>query len=151
MNDATRDLPAATCPECGAPIMDGLTCWDKLGHLLAWEAQDSALMAVHFLTVASYNLQHPAQFTDDATAALKVALVDFLDNGTPVAELRRRMNTAYAGVRRVVRSESERSVMLRRWTLTIDHAFAGGDPVGAATHVQQWAAAIRQDLDSGGE
>jgi hypothetical protein len=31
-----------------------------LGGIIAWEYQDCALMAEHFFTVASYNLQHPA-------------------------------------------------------------------------------------------
>jgi len=35
-----------------------------LGAIGAWEYQYSALMAAHFLAVASYNLQHPAQFTN---------------------------------------------------------------------------------------
>lgn len=47
-----------TCPECGAPTGDGLTCWEQLGSILAWEYNDPALMAEHFLTVASYNLQN---------------------------------------------------------------------------------------------
>ena len=25
---------AATCPECGAPCADGLTCWEQLGAIL---------------------------------------------------------------------------------------------------------------------
>jgi hypothetical protein len=30
----------ATCPECGAAQVDGMTCWEQLGGLLAWEWQD---------------------------------------------------------------------------------------------------------------
>ena len=61
------------CPECGAPRVGGLACWEQLGVLLAWEHDDPALQREHFLTVASYNLQHPARFTDDAIAGLREA------------------------------------------------------------------------------
>ena len=81
------------CPECGAPAVVGLNCWDLLSCVLAWEAQDAELAAEHFLTVATYNLQHPAQFDDEAIAALRAAFVDHLDKGLPVAEIRGRMGT----------------------------------------------------------
>ena len=55
------DLEVAICLECGTRRVDGLTCWEQLGAILAWEWQDPELQAVHFLTVASYTLQHPAQ------------------------------------------------------------------------------------------
>ncbi len=55
-----------TCPECGARSVNGMNCWEQLGLLLAWEYDDPELQAEHFLTVAAYNLQHPAQFTDEA-------------------------------------------------------------------------------------
>ena len=94
---------SASCPECGAPRLDGMTCWDQLGLLLAWEAEDSALAAEHFLTVASYNLQHPAQFTDEALAGLRAAFVEHLDRGMAVVEIRRHAGHAFAGTRRVLR------------------------------------------------
>ncbi len=65
MSEQTQ-LPEARCPECDAPIVNGMTCWEMLGAILAWEYHDPELMAEHFLTVASYNLQHPAQFTGAA-------------------------------------------------------------------------------------
>ncbi|HEY0736847.1 MAG TPA: DUF5946 family protein [Herpetosiphonaceae bacterium] len=64
MND-TPTSHLATYPECGGSTVDGLTCWEQLGALIAWEYDDPELAAEHFLTVAAYNLQHPAQFTDD--------------------------------------------------------------------------------------
>lgn len=68
----------STCPECGAPRVEGLTCWEQLGMEIAWEADDPELLAEHFFTVATYNLQHPAQFTDDAIEGLRQASVDRL-------------------------------------------------------------------------
>jgi hypothetical protein len=114
------DLPTTInfCPERGAPSVDGTDCWQQLGALLAWEAHDAELAAEHFLTVACYNLQHPARFTDEALAGLRAALIDRLDRRVPVAVLRRRAAVVYNGNKPVLRPHSERRIALRRWRLT---------------------------------
>ena len=99
--------PAPACPECGAPAVDGFGCWEQLGLLLGWEGDDPQLQAVHYLTVATYNLQHPAQFTPAALAGLRAGFVDHLDHGVDVAELRRRTARA-AGATRVLLPLAER-------------------------------------------
>ena len=90
------------CPECGAPEVEGFTCWEQLGAILAWEWQDPELAAIHFLTVVSYNLQHPAQFTEPALAGLREQFIAHLDQGVPVSEIRRRVGKAAAGAARVL-------------------------------------------------
>ena len=140
------DSTTATCPECGAPAVDGMTCWEQLGAIGAWEFQDPELMAEHFVTVASYNLQHPAQLTDEALAGLRAAFVGRLDDGLPVAEIRRRAGQAYAGAKRVRKQESERRPVLRRWGMTIADVYIPGRPEGAAARVRAWANAIRREL-----
>jgi hypothetical protein len=137
---------SATCPECGAPRVDGLTCWEQLGALLALEAEDPELASEHFLTVASYNLQHPAQFTDRALADLRAALRDRLDSRVPIAELRRRAARAYAGRQRVLRDPAERRPVLRAWSTTIADVYRPDHPAGAADRVRAWAAAIHATL-----
>jgi hypothetical protein len=111
-----------------------------------WEFQDPELMAEHFLTVASYNLQHPAQFTEEAIAGLRVAFIDRLDKGTPVSELRRRAGRAYGGPRRVLRPEAERRPTPRAWPMTIADVYLPDQPAGAAGRVRAWAASIRAAL-----
>lgn len=135
-----------SCPECGAPCVDGLSCWEQLGVVIAWEAEDAELAAEHFLTVASYNLQHPAQFTDGALAGLHGAFVDHLDRGVAVGELRRRAARAYEGSKRVLRREGERRAVLRRWGATIADVYRPDEPEGAAGRVRAWAASIRDEL-----
>jgi hypothetical protein len=97
------DADRSPCRECGAPRVEGLTCWEQLGMLIAWEADDPDLLAEHFLTVATYNLQHPAQFTNEAVAGLRAAFVDRLDRGATVQEIRARIGRASAGSKRVLR------------------------------------------------
>ena len=140
------DKPLIPCPECGAPPAAGLTCWEQLGAILAWEWHDPELSAQHFLTVASYNLQHPAQFTPEAYAGLRAAFIEHLDNGLPIAEIRRRIRHAAEGGQRVLQPEAERRLVLRPWPQTIADVYLPDRPEGAAGRVRAWAASIRAEL-----
>src|SRR5438552_18838915 len=144
--DQGSNKAIGTCPECGAAGVHGMTCWERLGAIGAWEFQDPELMAEHFLTVASYNLQHPAQFTDEALSGLRLAFIERLDRGTPVGELRRRAARAYEGKRRVLKPESERKPVLRSWSMTIADVYMPEGPQGAAARVRAWAASIRKEV-----
>lgn len=145
MNGMTGDS-APACPECGAARVDGMTCWEQLGAIVAWEYEDPELRAEHFLTVASYNLQHPAQFTEEALAGLRAALIERLDHAMPVKEIRRRAARAYQGKRRVLKDESERKPVLRSWSMTIADVYIPASPEGAAERVRKWAASIRNEF-----
>ena len=144
---ASTDPSAEQCPECGAPRVDGLGCWEMLGQLIAWEADDAELRREHFLTVASYNLQHPARFTDEALAGLRQSYVDYLDHGISVGEIRRRASAAFEGAKRVRRDEASVRPVLRTWSMTIADVYHAGDPYGVAERVRRWAGAIRDTLE----
>ena len=137
------------CPECGAPRVDSLDCWGQLGAIIAWEWQDPELMAQHFLTVASYNLQHPAQFTDEALAGLCQQFIDHLDNGVQVQEIRRRVSSLAEGNTKVLVPEVERHPVVRHWPMTINAVYLPDQPSGAADRVKAWAASIREALRRG--
>ncbi|MEZ4860136.1 MAG: DUF5946 family protein [Caldilineaceae bacterium] len=139
-------IATKTCPECGAPSVDDLDCWGQLGAIIAWEWQDPALMAQHFLTVAAYNLQHPAQFTEEALTGLQQQFFAHLDNGVPVAEIRRRISTIAEGSVKVLKPEAERYPVRRQWPMTIADVYLPDQPTGAAARVKAWAASIRQEL-----
>lgn len=144
-----RDDKMTACPECGAPRVDGLDCWGQLGVIIAWEWQDPDLMAQHFLTVASYNLQHHAQFTEGALAGLQQQFIEHLDNGVPVAEIRRRVSNLAEGNINVRKPEAERRPTLRQWSMTIADVYIPEQPTGAADRVKAWAASIREELRRG--
>ena len=140
------DATTHTCPECGAPRVDGLACFDMFGQLLAWEVDDAELRAEHFLTVASYNLQHPAKFTDEAIAGLRQSYDDYLDRGIPLAELRRRASAAVEGSKRVRRDEASVRPVLRAWPMTVADVYHGCRVEGAAERVRSWAREIRREI-----
>lgn len=135
-----------SCPECGAPAVDGLGCDGQLGLIIGWESGNPELFAVHFLTVACYNLQHPAKFTDEAIAGLRATLIEVLDEGLPIAEVRRRTSARYDGERRVMRPEGDRRPVSRPWRMTIADVCAPRTTDGAAERVRAWAAAVRSEL-----
>lgn len=125
--------------------MGEMTCGKQLGAVLAWEWQDPELHALHFLTVASYNLQHPAQFTEEAWAGLRTLYMDYLDQGLSADTLRRRAALAARG-QRILRKQEERFPVLRRWEMTIADVYLQGQAEGAAERVRNWAVVIRRGL-----
>jgi hypothetical protein len=139
-------FPTERCPECDAPSVGGMNCWEMLGAIIAWEAHDPELLAEHFLTVASYNLQHPAQFTEPALTGLRAVFCERLDRGLAIAEIRRRVGTAVSGATRVLKPEHERIPVLRQWAMTIADVYLPDQPERAAGRVRAWAAAIRREL-----
>ena len=134
------------CPECGAPPVDGLDCWGQLGGIIAWESGNPELFGVHFLTVASYNLQHPAMYHDEAIAGLRETFIEVVDHDLPIDAIRRRMSAVYDGAKQVRRPEAERRPVLRRWPMTIADVYLPGRPEGAPDRVRSWAKAIRSEL-----
>ncbi|NUM47733.1 MAG: hypothetical protein HUU38_23760 [Anaerolineales bacterium] len=125
-----------------------MNCWEMLGALIAWETFDPKLSAEHFLTVAAYNLQHPAQFTDEVMVGLREAVVDYLDHGVSPHFLRQRAARAYEGKRRVLKPEAERHPVLRAWPLTIASVYLPDQPEGAAERVRLWGEAIRRTFNA---
>jgi hypothetical protein len=117
-----------------------------LETILAWEYGDADLRTEHFATVAAYNLQHPAQFTAEALAGLRVVFIEHVDHGLPVAEIRRRVARAAGGRRRVRLPEQEWQSVPRSWEVTIADVYYGGEPAGAADRVRAWAASVRRHL-----
>ena len=148
MDERVQTAASAACPECGALPVTDLSCWEQLGAIGAWEWQDPALLAQHFLTVASYNLQHPAQFTDAAIAGLRELFIAHLGQGMAVVEVRRRVAQRTAGSVSVLKPAAERRPVLRHWSMTIADVYIPDQPEGAAERVKAWAASIRAELQA---
>jgi hypothetical protein len=137
----TLGTASGDCPECGGAQVP-LTCQQRLELLLAWEVDDDELRAQHFLTVASFNLQHPAAFTEDAIAGLEEAVRGYLDGRLTLVDIRRRASRAI----RVHRPRDEVRPRQRTWPMTIDAVAAPEQPGGAARRVRAWADSIRRAI-----
>ena len=127
-----------------------MDCFEQLAWTIGWESEDPALAALHFYTVASFNLQHPAQFTDEALAGLRSLYLEAVDAGWTNEQVRRRAVERGAGQRQVLRPAADRRPALKRWSRTIDDVYLPDQPEGAAERVRDWVAAIRRELASEG-
>lgn len=135
----------SSCPECGASKVLGMSCYEQLGAILAWEWSDPALSAVHFLTLASYNLQHPAQFTEEALDGLRAAFIDYLDHDVPANILRKRVARSLGG-KKVLKDKAAQKEVPRSWRITIADVYVPDRPEDAARRVRQWARYIRSEI-----
>ena len=145
MNPSKHE-PPARCPECGGLRVDGMTCQEQLAVILGWESQDPELLNLHFYTVASFNLQHPGQFTDEALTELRRTFVAAFDGTTPLKKLRRRMGATFEGSRRVLKEQDARHPVPKEWKVTISDVVGAARPEGAAYRVRRWASAVRSEL-----
>jgi hypothetical protein len=117
-----------------------------LAVILGWEGADPELFHLHFFTVACFNFQHPAQFTDEALAGLKAGIREVMDGAAPVSSIRRRAARAFEGKRRVLKPEADRHPVRAEWEYTIKDVYAAGRPAGAAQRVRHWAELIQKRL-----
>lgn len=136
-----------TCDECGAQPRDGMACRQQWDELLALEFTDPRAGSVHFLTVACYQLQHPASFrlTAEARRWLEDALRDVVMHGQPAMAVRDTLQRAYDGHRRV-RDTATAPAPRVRWSATVADVGVG-DPERHAARVRAWAVSVLSDLD----
>ncbi len=142
------------CPECGAPDRDGMTCREKYEAMLAHEFEHpQSFGAVHHLTVASYNLQHPGPFTAQALEWMRASLTSAVKTGEPPQEWRRRASKQFRGkdkpkvVRKPGDAQPAGQPTPPHWTMTAADIPLDGPEVYIAG-IQVWARAIVADLDA---
>ena len=134
-----------TCPERAAHWPDGLDCNTMLAELTAWEWDDLELGALHFLAVATFNLQHPSRFSEAAIERLKWVFDQNFDNGLPVSRIRDIHARVFDGSETVLNPDERPAVQPREWAMTIADVHVGG-PSGAADRVMTWVRSVRVDL-----
>ena len=137
------DIP--NCSECGALSRDGLTCQERLHGILALEQADFALQTLHFLTVAAYNIQHPAQFDDDAIEGLRRSFADYLDNKITTGEIMQ-MGQEFDGAKRFLKPFTERHTVLRIWPVTTADVYIPSQPQGTAGRLEKWIESVKNEL-----
>ena len=151
-------MSAGQCAECGAMLPESGACVTLLHELLALEARvDGAAGGVpHFLAVATYNLQHPSTFTENALAGLRRAVEDVLHGRATIAEVRRRAGAGARGTARVKRRDGERPTDADRassaawpthWPTTVLDVCRLA-PEQYVDHVTRWATDTIRALDA---
>ena len=113
---------ASKCPQCGAELPSGKTCWDRFDLCLAKEFEHpDTYGAVHYFTVACYLLQHNA-YSREAWLATRAGLAQVVRQGLTPAHLRRQNRQKLdSGQRKwkVTRGEKLAAVNSIVWTRTI--------------------------------
>jgi len=137
------DVP--NCSECGALSYDGLICLERLHGIQSLEQADPELQALHFLTLAAYNIQHPAQFTTDAVEGLRQSFAEYLDKHITIDGIKRH-NREFNGGKLVLRPFSERHTVLRIWQMTSADVYLPFQPQGTAQRVRKWAESVRSEI-----
>lgn len=149
------------CPECGAPLSpDSGACRARFHDLLAleWQIPGGPGEMAHYLSVTSYNLQHPSAFTPEARAHMLASLEGALSGELTVEDLRRSARREYDGPKRVL---GQRGIAPgdpgnepvpgwpTKWARTVLHAL-GAEPNRDSYHarVRQWAEAVLETMRS---
>lgn len=142
----------AFCPECGAHVPANGTCRDNLHALLLLEGEvpGGPGTLLHFLAVASYNLQHPLgmNLKSESLEGLRDSLADVLDGRATIDMIRRRVRRAANGRQRVTRRSGDAPVAWHRgaWAMSVTDVIVGGVE-GYGGRVTRWARAVREALD----
>lgn len=142
-----------TCPECGVPWTDGVTCTDDFHQMLFWENQRTELGAVHHLMVLSFNMQHPSVYSPEMLGSARQMLADFLEGKVTTQEFRLRNKQRLSSTTRPWKITGTPESHGRydppiRWTLTArDVVFGGIDHY--IENVNRWARSILDQLPKG--
>jgi hypothetical protein len=140
-----------SCPQCSAVWQDGQTCESYFHQLGFWEfTEPQTRFAVHPLMVLSYHLQHPALYSKEGLQQGILLLKEFLEQGTPPDEIRKRSQKFFNSKQR---SWSIRGSDLSRgsyphpitWPMTIADVVAAAEEA-YVEQVRKWAASINQTL-----
>jgi hypothetical protein len=121
---------------------------------LEWRVEGGPGTLVHFLAIASYNLQHPSEFTPDALRGLRRALHDALSGQATIDGLLRRARALTEGATRVRRrddtplTDDDRAMLdawPTRWPMTVADV-CRATPDVYQERVNAWAAAVSDAL-----
>ncbi len=130
------------CPQCGALIRNGVTCEEAFHQMLALEFEDESFNDIHFLTVATYMIQH-GQYSPAALVWIEERLREYLHDGVSTSRIRRQAVQHMDGKQRnwkVLRQPDEPPQDFIPWSITIQEVFQSyQDPPGYCRAVKHWA------------
>ena len=97
----------------------------------------------HFQTAASFTLQHPVRFIDQAIPQLRTTFLEAMHGASSLNGLRRRMGRRFQGGKRVLRPVADRHPVTREWEFTIANVQNAGRAEGAESRVTCRATTVR--------
>jgi hypothetical protein len=136
----------ATCPECGAALVDDRSCQDIFYACLAQEFSDPAYGAVHNLTVPAYYLQHPSLLSRPGWEQMRATLAGFLVDGVSVGQMRQQAKVSLGSGQRDFSFRKGAPIELAgiAWARTIANIRLD-DPEIYRTDILRWAQTVLDD------
>ncbi|RAV21589.1 DUF5946 family protein [Paenibacillus contaminans] len=134
------------CAKCGAELSQENTCESIFNEFMALEFTDPSYGQVHFLTVASYMVQHEG-YSDDMYVWVQSALRRHLEEGYPTELIRQDMAIgpgSTKGIRRPLNAIPQPKVA---WTMTIaDVASQMHDSDSYFKLIEQWGRTALKEM-----
>ena len=134
------------CPECGAA---GSACETRFNEFLALEFTETGFGAVHYLTVATYMLQHSSNLSREDWLQMRELLREFLlENKPPTFIRKQNKDFVDSGKRRFkIKSKDALPVIHKNtWTKTIlDVLFDDSDSY--CNGVNEWALSTLKEAE----
>jgi hypothetical protein len=141
----------STCPDCGAPQTDEMTCQTAFDTFLSLEYVDPAYGAVHFLTVACFMIQHN-RYSDVGLIWIQNTLGEYLEKDLSLDQLRQLASQGTdSGSRswKVTRSKDAPPLPKVAWSMTIiDVARQYTDADSYRDLITQWARVTLREMSA---
>ena len=138
---------SAVCNQCGAVLEGGRTCESIFHEFLALEFEDPGYGRVHFLTVASYMIQHEG-YSDEFYVWVQSALRDYLEKGHSLKRIRKSAASGPGRAKGVLRPADARPLPKVAWSMTIaDVASQMHDADSYCSLIEKWAKTILQEME----
>lgn len=143
------------CPECGSLLDDVAECRDYLNEMIRWDFEDFiGVGKVHHLTVLSYNLQHPSQYSPQGLEDAKASLQEFLINPESFKEhdaWNRKMLASDVRDWKITGTPEDHGEyeMVPVWKMTASDVVKGGLSE-YVENVKEWASSVLESLKESG-
>nr|WP_145159338.1 DUF5946 family protein [Paenibacillus terrae] len=135
-----------TCVLCNADLPQGITCESIFNEFLALEFNDPSYGRVHFLTVASYMVQHQG-YSDEMYAWIQSALQKHLEEGYATELIRQDMAKGPGSTKGIRRPLDAQPLPKIYWTMTIaDVAAQMYDAESYCKLIEQWGRTTLKEM-----
>ncbi|WP_373459758.1 DUF5946 family protein [Paenibacillus harenae] len=135
-----------TCNKCGAELSQEKTCESIFNEFMALELTFPSYGRVHFLTVASYMVQHEG-YSDEMYVWAQSALRRHLEEGYPTELIRLDMARGPRNIKGIQRPMNAIPLPKVAWTMTIaDVASQMHDFDSYCKLVEQWGRTTLKEM-----
>lgn len=144
------------CSECGAPLGSVERCVDYLNTMIAWDFEDfKGVGQIHHLTVLSYNVQHPSQYSQKGLENAIESLFEYTAKPTAFAlHGARDVEKLSSNIRdwKIIATPDDQASYKQtpQWSMRASDVVSGGID-RYVENVEKWSNSIIEALKDSGE